>query len=265
MSLPSPITSGCCSARAVPDAQHVAEPDHLAVGVGHLDADRRLARDRGQDPDVVGGDRVGDVLGQRGDLLDLDRRAQLDLVAGDRRAAGEAGDLGVDRELVEHAGDRLDHGVVGAAAGAAAPARWAAGRSAAAGTGTSPSVAGCTVSRSCSPAAPSGTGSAGGVAGTAAGGARRTVPGRSTAAGSGRGRGGVLARPPGSRPRPGSPAGAGRGGAAGPARRSATGSGDPAAASPASGSAAVSASTPRPSSRRIRCGTCAHRGGGEHQ
>ena len=45
-------------------AQHVAEPHHLPVGVGHLDAHRRLARDRGQDPHVVGGHRVGDVLGQ---------------------------------------------------------------------------------------------------------------------------------------------------------------------------------------------------------
>ena len=33
---------------------------------------------------------------QLGDLLDLDGRAELDLVAGDGRAAGEAGDLRVD-------------------------------------------------------------------------------------------------------------------------------------------------------------------------
>ncbi len=45
---------------------------------------------------------------QRGDPLDLDRVAQLDLVAGDGRAAGEAGDLRVDLELVEHLGQRLD-------------------------------------------------------------------------------------------------------------------------------------------------------------
>ena len=93
-----------------------AEPDHLAVGVGHLDADRRLAGDRREQPDVVGGHRVGDVAGQRGDLLDLDAGPELDLVAGDRRAAGEAGDGRVDLELVEHLGDRLDHRVVGGAA-----------------------------------------------------------------------------------------------------------------------------------------------------
>ena len=77
-------------------AQHVAEGDDLLVDVGDLDADRRLAGDRAEDPHVGGGDGVGDVLGERGDLLDLDRRAELDLVAGDRRAAGVAGDLGVD-------------------------------------------------------------------------------------------------------------------------------------------------------------------------
>ncbi len=43
-------------------------------------------------------------LRQRGDPLDLDRRAELDLVPGDRRAAGEAGDLRVDLELLEHLG-----------------------------------------------------------------------------------------------------------------------------------------------------------------
>ena len=99
-------------------AQHVAEPDHLAVAVGHLDADGRLAGDRREQPDVVGGHRVGDVALQLGDLLDLDGRAELDLVAGDGRAPGEAGDLRVDVELLEHAGDRLDDLVVGGAAGA---------------------------------------------------------------------------------------------------------------------------------------------------
>ena len=94
-------------------AHDVAEADLLAVGVGHLDADGGLAGDRREDPDVVVGDGVGEVAGERGDLLDLDRRAELHLVAGDRRAAGEAGDGGVDVELLEDAGDRLDGDVVG--------------------------------------------------------------------------------------------------------------------------------------------------------
>ena len=46
-------------------------------------------------------------------LLDLHRRAELDLVAGDRRATGETGHLRVDLELVEHLRERRDHGVVG--------------------------------------------------------------------------------------------------------------------------------------------------------
>ena len=90
----------------------VAEADRLAVGVGHLDADGGLAGDRREDADVVVRDGVGQVPGQRGDLLDLDRRPELDLVAGHRRTAGEAGDRGVDVELLEDAGDRLDGDVV---------------------------------------------------------------------------------------------------------------------------------------------------------
>ena len=116
MSLPSPMTSGCVLVARVAAAQHVAEADHLAVGVRHLDADGRLARDRREQPDVVGGHGVGDVAVQRGDLLDLDAGAELDLVAGDGRASGEAGDRGVDVELLEDAGDRLDDPVVRAAA-----------------------------------------------------------------------------------------------------------------------------------------------------
>src|SRR4029434_9452100 len=81
-------------------AHDVAEADGLAVGVRDLDADGGLAGDRRQDPDVVVGDGVGQVAGQRGDLLDLDRGTELDLVAGDGRTAGEAGDRGIDVELL---------------------------------------------------------------------------------------------------------------------------------------------------------------------
>jgi hypothetical protein len=97
-------------------AQHVAEADLLAVGVRDLDADRGLAGDRAEDAHVGRGDGIRDVLGEGGDPLDLDAGAELDLVAGDRRATAEAGDLGVDLELVEHRRQRLDDGVVGCAA-----------------------------------------------------------------------------------------------------------------------------------------------------
>src|SRR5699024_6784935 len=62
---------------------------------------------------IGAGDRIGDVLRQGRDLLDLRARAEFDLVAGDRGPAGEAGDLGVDLELLEHIAQRLDDAVVG--------------------------------------------------------------------------------------------------------------------------------------------------------
>ena len=66
--------------------EDVAEGDDLAVAVGHLDADGLPAGDRRQDADVGRGHRVGDVLVEAGDAGDLDARAELELVAGDRRA-----------------------------------------------------------------------------------------------------------------------------------------------------------------------------------
>ena len=62
------------------------ERDQLARPVRHLHADRRLARDRGQDADVRRRHGVGDVLGQAGDPRHLHAGAELDLVAGHRRA-----------------------------------------------------------------------------------------------------------------------------------------------------------------------------------
>ena len=98
-------------------AQHVPERDVLAVEVRDLDADGGLARDGAEDAHVGRGDGIRDVLRQGGDALDLGARAELDLVARDRRAAREARDGGVDVELVEDVGQRLDDAVVGLAAG----------------------------------------------------------------------------------------------------------------------------------------------------
>ena len=63
----------------------IAQPDHVAVVVGHLDADRRLARDRCDDPDAR--DRQGDrqVVGQADDLRDAQAGLELDLELGDDR------------------------------------------------------------------------------------------------------------------------------------------------------------------------------------
>ncbi|MGC0399868.1 hypothetical protein RKD27_002512 [Streptomyces sp. SAI-126] len=104
------------------EPQHVTEVDHLPVGVGDLDADRGLAGDRADDPHVRAGDGVRDVLGERGDPLDLHGGSELDLVARDRRPAREAGDGGVDLELREDVRQRRDYGVVGRTARLAGPA-----------------------------------------------------------------------------------------------------------------------------------------------
>ena len=64
----------------------VAEPHQAPARVRHLDADRLLAGDRGEDADVGGGERVGEVVGELGDLLDLRARRQPQLVARDVRA-----------------------------------------------------------------------------------------------------------------------------------------------------------------------------------
>lgn len=92
--------------------QHVGEANHFAVGVRYLDAHRGLTRNGGQEADVVGSHCIGDVAGERGDLLDLDARAEFDLVPRHCRAAGESGNGGVDLELFEDLADRFDHRVV---------------------------------------------------------------------------------------------------------------------------------------------------------
>ena len=93
--------------------EHVAERHDLLVQVGDLDADGGLAGDRRQDPDVGRRDGVRDVLRQRRDLLDLDGRADLDLVPRHGRSPGVPGDLRVDAELLHHLGEPLDDRVAG--------------------------------------------------------------------------------------------------------------------------------------------------------
>ena len=92
--------------------EHVAQSDHLAVAVRHLDAHGGLARDRGQQAYVVRRYRVRQVGLQVGDLGDFHAWAELDLVARHCRAARKSGDLGVDLELLEDVRNRLDHAVI---------------------------------------------------------------------------------------------------------------------------------------------------------
>jgi hypothetical protein len=84
--------------------QHVAEVDDLAARVGDLDADGLLAGDRGEDADVRGGQRVGEVVLELGDLGDLDAGREAQLVAGDVRARDHADDARLDPEVPQ----RLD-------------------------------------------------------------------------------------------------------------------------------------------------------------
>ena len=78
---------------------HVAQPDHVAVVVGHLDADRRLAGDRRDDPDAR--HRQGDrqVVGQADDLRDAQAGLELDLELGDDRPGVDLHDADLVAEI----------------------------------------------------------------------------------------------------------------------------------------------------------------------
>ena len=111
--------------------EDVAEGDHLAHLVGHLDADGLLAGDRGEDADVGRRHRVGDVLVARRELLDLHARRQLELVAGDGRADDHARQAGLDLVLgegrLEQVAAGLDGGPVDRAASSLRLSRPSAG------------------------------------------------------------------------------------------------------------------------------------------
>ncbi len=86
MSRPMATSSGWRGRPRLLGVEDVAQGDQLAGPVRHLDADGRLARDRRQDAHVGRRHGVRDVLGQAGDPGHLDARAELELVAGHRRA-----------------------------------------------------------------------------------------------------------------------------------------------------------------------------------
>ena len=109
MSLPSQTASGLAEAGKL--VEDVAERDQVRGQVGHLDADRLLAGDRRQDADLGGGERVGEIVLEVGDLGDLGAGRELQLVASHARAGDLADDARLDAEvregLDEHLGDPL--------------------------------------------------------------------------------------------------------------------------------------------------------------
>ena len=80
---------------------HFPEANHLPGCVGHLDADRVLPRDGGDDPDArhAQGDRQ--IVGEVDDLRQAQARLELDLVLRDDRAGLDLDDADLESELGE--------------------------------------------------------------------------------------------------------------------------------------------------------------------
>ena len=72
--------------------EHIGQPHHFTIGVGHFNTHGGFTGDRRQHPHALGGHRVGDIALQRSDFLDLDPGSEFHLVAGDGRPAGTPGD-----------------------------------------------------------------------------------------------------------------------------------------------------------------------------
>ena len=119
--LPAPLPS---SSRQLA-AEDVAEVDHAVALVGHLDADRLLAGDRREDADVGGGERVGDVVLQLGDLRDLGAGREAQLVARHARAGDLPDHLGLDAEVAQRLDQQLGDLVLVGGVGALALGRVA--------------------------------------------------------------------------------------------------------------------------------------------
>ena len=81
--------------------EDVAQRDDLTIGIGDLDTDRLLAGDRREDAHVGRGHRIGDVAIEARDTGDLDAGAELELVAGHRRADDHVDETGLHAVLGE--------------------------------------------------------------------------------------------------------------------------------------------------------------------
>jgi hypothetical protein len=87
--------------------EDVAERDVARARVRQLDADRLLARDRRQDPDLGRRERVAEVVLQRRNFRDLGARGELQLVARHSRP-GDLADHGrLDAEVRQRLHERL--------------------------------------------------------------------------------------------------------------------------------------------------------------
>ena len=91
--------------------EHVSEGDQAPLAVGHLDADRRASWNRHQQANIRCGERVGDVVGEARNPVDLDPRGELDLEAGNSGTGDDLGQLCVDAVLAE-SGLQLISGVL---------------------------------------------------------------------------------------------------------------------------------------------------------
>ena len=87
--------------------EDVAERDEVRREVRQLDADRLLAGDRREDPDLGRGERVREVVLQRRDLGDLRPRRELQLVARHARARDLADHRRLDAEVRERLHEEL--------------------------------------------------------------------------------------------------------------------------------------------------------------
>ena len=102
MSRPRPTSSGCGRRLRLGRREDVAERHELALPCsGPRRRSPTAPGDRREDAHVGRRHRVGDVVAQARDPVDLHARRELELVAGDRRADGRADEAGVDAELVQ--------------------------------------------------------------------------------------------------------------------------------------------------------------------
>ena len=90
--------------RALEDIAEVHDPP---ARVWNLDADRLLAGDRREDPDVGRRQRVREVVLQLRDLRDLRSGREPQLIAGDVRTGHASDHLGLDPEMAERLDERL--------------------------------------------------------------------------------------------------------------------------------------------------------------